>query len=113
MQSGRQWRQRPVAQTRRDKTPAMPEPPLRFRWPSSNPLHASDRHNLCPGNVTVRLHPWDSGIGTEEGGSHAPQPSGAAKENGRALKKESPPTEAGEVSGGRAFHGRNAIQSLG
>jgi len=37
----------------------------------------------------------------------------ANPENGRALKKESPPTEAGEVSGGRAFHGRNAIQSLG
>src|SRR5712664_4863722 len=110
MQSSRQWRRRPVAQTRRDKTPAMPEPPLRFRWTSSNSLHASDQPNLCPGNVTVRLHRWDSGIDTEGAAERCRQRKGKAL---RSSEKESPPTEAGEVSGGRAFHGRNAIPSLG
>src|SRR6266699_2820694 len=112
MQSGRQWRQRLAAQTRRDKTPGMPEPPPRFRRTSSNPLHASDQRNLCPRNVTVRLHPWDSGIGTEEG-SAMPVAGRRRQRKREGSEKESPPTQAGEVSGGRAFHGRNAIQSLG
>jgi hypothetical protein len=42
---------------------------------------------MCPGNVTLRLHPWDFGIGAEED-SHAPQPSGAARPKKEGSEKK-------------------------